>query len=305
MALNLPLIAWGAPDDMTAAPYVNQAGTPTPTAGQADPFGGTAAVLYLDDDAAQIERRGFNYTNKTTGEVVFVEFVKQGSATGCGWIIRDTTAGGIDLVSCQLTWSTLTLSKTTGNGRMIGVIPVGGGWYAVIFTATGCVSGHLHQYMFACTLISAALTGTTYWYRRNAVLLDAPKDATAWESQREGSDEVRGPDGGGDTWITGWDQRFRGEFDRIPPSFRQSPAIVSGWDGLNEFTGIDCGVAAMLAAGRKNTSLIFVPDRSICTVSISSELVLPWQDPPTTDAIWDRRISLELKNPTTLYPLAA
>ena len=189
---------------------------------------------------------------------------------------------------------------------MIGKVSCGGGWYFFLFTVDNVVAVNVNQVNLFASTSAVADTGSTYYYWRNAILFDVPQNPIAWKKPREGTEKVRGPDGGFDTWLTGKDPCFRGEFAWIPSYPRSSPAMVSGWEGQNESIGINCGVQVMLEAGWNAQTLTFVPDRSDCATSIASELVKPFLDEePAPKPNGDRSIILELRsNGTTPYPMA-
>lgn len=313
MALAYPLIAWGTADDISGAGW-SSIGTPIVTGGQADPFGGASAYLLNDDDAVVGEARNKAFVPLASAVQIPI-FVRQGTATIAGWLVYDVTSAGANRGYINLTgWGTGT--PTVVSGGTLGtvsvsvspVISVGGGWYMAIASVTGLVVGN--SYLFYCYPANnngsaGASMGSTYFYVRNSVLFDVPQNPIAWRTPRAGTEKVRGLDGGFDTWLTGKDSKFRGEFAWIPSAPRSSPAIVSGWEGLNESTGINCGVQAMLEAGWNAQSLTFVPDRSDCTTSIASELVKPFdQDEPTMKPNGDRSLILELGSSGTVpYPM--
>jgi hypothetical protein len=84
----------------------------------------------------------------------------------------------------------------------------------------------------------------------------------------------------------------------VPTIPRSTPAIVSGWYGENESTGVNCGVKAMLKAGRDKNSLRFVPDRSVCTTYMDSYLVDPMNGAPDLEPNWDRTFPMTLRGST-------
>jgi hypothetical protein len=308
--LGFPVIAWGAADDISGAGW-SSIGTPVSTPGQTDPFGGTGAVLVNDTDAiGQARNKAFVPRDSV---VTIPLVVRQGTATNGGWACYDATSGGANTVFIDLTgWSggvpTIVIGVKLGamSVTLSSLVSLGGGWYLVLATFTGVVVGNNHLFYCYPSVNSAggaALTGSTYFYVRNLVLLDVPQDPVAWDEPRPGSERQRGPDGGVATWVAGRDYRFKGNLPWVPPVPRSSPAVVSGYQGLSESIGIGCGVAAMLKAGQEAQDLTFVPDRSDCTTLITSELVGPWDDALGGDLHADRSFLLELRNTTTPYPM--
>ena len=98
----------------------------------------------------------------------------------------------------------------------------------------------------------------------------------------------------------GTDYHLAGDIRWIPDSPTDTPAIVSGWYGDNESTGVNCGVAAMLTAGRDKQSLLWVKDRSDCTTYTSGYLVQPMNGRPDLEGNWRRKFGIELRS-TSVY----
>jgi hypothetical protein len=305
MALRFPLIAWGTPDPVGGAGWT-PLGTPSRLTGQPDPFGGTDAVLVGDDDGAAFE--GYYRAGGVArfGRADLEIFVLPGTSSTHLVQVRETVGSTIVGFFRVTTSGTPVFTAGSGTWTTFGATPVGLGFYLLVATLEGLAEGTPLAYEIFPAGASAAATGNATFYLRNAILLDVAKGPRAWATPRAGTERVRGPDGGRDAWVTGWDNRFAADFTLIPPKPRVSPALVSGWDGGNEAVGVNAGVAAMLAEGRKKgLRLTFVPDRSNCAVSIASELMKPWDEAPSPGRIGDRAISLALRNPTTAYPLAA
>lgn len=304
MSLNLPLIAYGTVEDISGALWT-ALGSPTVTTGVSDPFGGTGAVTINDTDSgsAQGRYRGFTVSVNGTNWVGF--FVQAGTAaqSTVGWY--DVTAAAY-LARVSLTWSggVPTAAVYAGSGSVLPPVSLGRGWYFILMSANAVVAANSQRLYVRPAGDTSASTGSATFYWQSAVLLDFPDQPVAWAENREGSARARAPSGAYDSWITGTDYRFRALCPWIPSAPRSAPAIVSGWSGLAPIPGVDCGVAAMLAAGRNATSLRWVPDRSVCTTYIDSELVAPFDPaPPDLGPDGTRRITLELRNITTPYPL--
>jgi hypothetical protein len=307
MSLVYPLIAWGAAEDISAAPWTN-IGVPTVTGGQADPFGGTGAYLIDDNNPAGSEGRARTTGTLAVSRATVFPMARAGTATVSAYILVET-AGFVSKLDVRFTWSggVPTVSIVTGgaNATLHGTIALGGGWYGALVSITGLTAGaaHEHRCYGAVPGASPTAVGTTYWYLRNVVLLEAPKGPVSWDDQREGSEIYDGLDGLADAYLRARDYRFRGDIPLIPTAPRGVPQLMSGWEGANESIGVNAGVEAMLKAGQDARTLVFAPDRSTCAVNISSELVHPIEgDEVTPMPDGSRGITLELRNPTSPYP---
>jgi hypothetical protein len=309
MSLNLPLVAWGAAEAIASAPWTS-INTPIVTAGQIDPFGGTDAVLVEDDNAGASEARVRSVGLLPTGRATVFPMFRAGTATASDFILLETATLTTKL-QIRATWSggVATVSIVTGgaNATLHGGVALGAGWYGALTSIVGLNAAQAHEIRCYGAIPGGTAVGSTYWYLRNCVLLDTPSGPpTAWSQPRDESARTRGPDGGRISILKGRDYRFRGLIPGVPSYARSLPTPLSGWEGLNESIGVNCGVAKMLEAGQAGNPLLWVPDRSLCTSYISSELVAPWQgDVPTTRRNGDRGIALELRNTTTHYPLYA
>ncbi len=303
MALIYPLVAWGSAEDISASPWADSNGTPIVTGGQADPFGGTSAYLIEDDNAAGSEsRRSDVVAVVTAGEVAVAVFAKAGTATVSVVDFRDATAGVVRH-SLDLAWSggVPTPTTRTGAGTILTPISVGSSWYLIIFTATGCVSGNTHEIKLFGAATGTTPTGTTVWYVRNAVLLPPLDQAVASDDPRAGYESVQNPSGVEDAWTVGTDHRIEADIRFVSKMPVDSPLTYSGWDGLNEISGVNVGLGAMLRAGRDKSDLIYVPDRSDCSTFITSKLDQPLQGGVALEEDGTRRVRVVLRNGSTEY----
>lgn len=150
---------------------------------------------------------------------------------------------------------------------------------------------------------SSAAVGTCLFDLRNLVLLDYLDHPISGDVPREGSKWVQSASGVEDAWISGPDYTLSANVRWVPTAPQASPVLVSGWDGRNEATGVNCGVQAMLRAGRQKTTLRYVPDRSACTTYIDSYLQEPMTDLPTLEENRGpfRTFPLKLRNASTPY----
>lgn len=278
MSLRYPLIAWGTADDLSA---YDQFGTCGVTGSVTDPFGGSGAFTLDDTDGA-------NTAYRYKGALVFTQslatigvFAKAGIGTQSIIRLFDDTAGAA-AIRLDLAWSGGVPTVTLTTGTLGVAIACGGGWYFII-GAGGVARGNSHSLELRPATTNAAATGTTSFYVQNMVLLDYLDTAVAYDQPREGSEQVQSPSGVEDAWTVGTDEMLKCNVKAVPADPRSTPAIVSGWYGTNESTGVNCGVKAMLKQGRDKQVLRFVPDRSVCTTYMDSYLVEPMSEAPGVD----------------------
>jgi hypothetical protein len=299
--LLLPLISWGAGTSSSLS-----LSAITRTNGQTDIFGGTEASL-MDDVTVGSE----SYTSRAfapvNSGVQMVHYLIKGG-TAAQTILRTWNQSQVtDNFRATATWTAGVPAVVANIGLLVGVISLGGGWYLVLGLSTSApVAGNNCLWLINPTGLSNPATGTIYVDERPVVLLDYLDEDKAWDNPPPGSVRVRAPSGVVDRWILGGrrDYRFKAVARWIPSVARGVPQIVSGWDGLNEVAGVNCGVRAMLEAGSEGFDLRFVPDRSLCTKYITSDLVEPF-DEETYDFennVGDRKVAFELVNTTTVYP---
>lgn len=293
--LTLPLVAWGTADDLSASPYASL-NTPTVTSGVTDPFGGTGAYTIDDNDAGNAEARRRDLALATDGSHVYAFWAKQGTASASDVQLYDNTAGA---TRCQvrLTWSggVPTTSVVSGSGTIY-TVDCGNSWYLVLVLYGSVVAANTNRVYFYGATSTAASTGTTSYYVRNVVLLSYLDGATTWPEPRNGSAWAEAPSGTEDAWIVGTNWHLAGTVRHIPDTPTDSPETVSGWYGANEATGVNCGVAAMLSAGRDKQTLRWVKDRADCATYVDGYLVEPMRGRPELEPNWRRTFPLELRS---------
>jgi hypothetical protein len=272
-----PLLAWGSADDISA---YSQSGTAAVTSGVTDPFGGTGAYTVEDNDGAAPEYRFKAITYTWNGTQAGVVMAKQGTATTSEFDFFDSTAGS-NRCGVRLTWSggVPTASVYTGSGSILGTVALGAGWYLILATYDNVVAANANRLRLFGGQATATSTGTTSWYVRNVVLLHPLDEVRAYREPRDGSETRQGPSGTEEAWTLGPDHVLAARMRHIPAA-PTSDGPASGWAGLNESTGINCGVEAMLAAGRDKQTLRFVPDRSACTTYVDGYLAEPMRGGP-------------------------
>jgi hypothetical protein len=144
--------------------------TPVLTAGQADPFGGTAAYLVNDDDGAVLERirQTVGFTADATKSISV--FMRAGSSASSRFGIFDNTvATWRHQVNVTWTAGVPTLATNQGSGTLYPVEPYGGGWYRLSIGVVGVVAANTNFFYLMPTLGNAASeTGTTYFFGANA-----------------------------------------------------------------------------------------------------------------------------------------
>lgn len=297
MPLILPVVAWGTASDISAAPWTSS-GTGSATAGQADPFGGTGAVLLNDTDGAVQFARLYSGVVLTSPTVNLCVCWKADTSTGYTVILRDTTASAIRIQdNGTQSGGVPTQSMVTGTGATI--VALGGGWYALRYTATNIVAGNTHRLELYPCANSAAATGTSVFYVRSMVLMDYLDGSVSWSEPREGSAQAQSAGGTEDAWTIGTDEHLRATVRWIPDYQQDTPVAVSGWYGTNEGPGLNMGLKEMLEQGRDKAVLTFVPDRSACSANnVSAYLVEPMRGAPELEANWTRKFTMELRAST-------
>lgn len=280
-AVDLPLVAWGDPDDIST---YTQVGTCTVTGSQADPFGGTGAYLLNDTDAGAVSYR-YAATAPVSGTTVPVEvFIKQGTSTSVTVRLYDTTAGAARFWSL-ITWTAGVPAHSLVNGTGLAFVDVGSGWYLLRGLSETITSGNSHRLELWATDNSASNTGTVSYYVRNHVLLDYVDDYTRYATKRNGYAMVQSGTGVYDAWDVGTNYRRTGTVRWVPRIARDVPTPVSGFVGNNELTCVGCSVQAMVLAGMQMTTMTWVPDRTDCTINQAMYLEAPtWGWSPTHEA---------------------
>jgi hypothetical protein len=294
MLLTPPLIAWGDPDDLSA--YF-QNGTAALTSGVSDPFGGLGAFTLEDNDNAASEYRFKAISYARSGTQVGVVMAKQGTAPVSEYDYFDSTVG-TNRCGIRLTWSggVPTVTIYTGSGTIVGVEPLGGGWYLILVTINGVVAANVNRLRLFGGQATATSTGTTSWYVRNVVLLDYLSPYHAFERPRPGYARAVAPSLARDSWSYGKEYVRRFRLGWVPDQPRGTPqTLVSGWFGDNESVGVNASIQAMLAAGWDQQPLLFVPDRGACSTYWTGYLERPERDwEPAEEPNQDRAVEIEL-----------
>lgn len=290
---TLPMVAWGSAADINAW---SSAGTPIVTTGQSDPFGGTSAVLVNDDSAGAAEGKTTTQANVTGDTCTLLLFAKAGTATASAFQLRDNTAGAYRIQG-NLAWSGGVPTLTCSTGTAIGTASVGGSWYAVLATGTWLTGATAQLEVYGASATASA-TGTTYWYARNAILLDYVDEVVSFPRPRAGSVWGRSMSGVEDAWITGTDRILTGRIRHVPQVASAWPTLKSGWYGENETAGLNCGVASFLTAGRAKTSLLWVPSRAAASSNtVSCYLSAPMdEDRVELEGNGERALRFELRS---------
>ena len=300
-----PMMLWGSVDPVAASPWGSTGGSLTATGSQADPFGGTSAVSLNDTDAAGQSYRYRAATISQNGSPLIGWFLKQGTSTLNILDVYDNTAS-VARHQVNVSWSggTPTLSTRAGAGTLYTPISVGASFWYVRFTADGVLAANVNRIrIFPAN--NSSDTGTVIVYRRSAALLnDAIDNVVNDEDPLEGSEWVEAPSGVLDGWYMGTKYQLALDVGFIPPTDVSTPFNVSGWDGLGEDIGVNCGMAAMLRAGRKRLTLRWVPDRTAVSAYSDCQMLEPMQggvEPERNNGL-QRRFRMKLL--TTTAPFA-
>jgi hypothetical protein len=295
MLQTLPLIAWGDPDAINAAPYASGS-APVVTGGKPDPFGGTGAYE-IDDDAAVNEFRlkGLPATVAALPAWITV-FAKQGTSSESTILLIDQTTA-TSLLRINITWSGGVPSISGLVGSLHQAIAVGNGWYLFVGLSLAVVPANTNQLRLYPTRIGTGTeTGSTLFYMRNVVLLDYLSPYHAFERPRPGYARAVAPSLARDSWSYGKEYVRRFRLGWVPDQPRGTPqTLVSGWFGDNESVGVNASIQAMLAAGWDQQPLLFVPDRGACSTYWTGYLERPERDwEPAEEPNQDRAVEIEL-----------
>lgn len=145
-------------------------GTPTLTGGQSDPFGGTAAYLIEDNDGAAVERVLIAVTFTSDGTKPLALFIKQGTASSItGFLGLWDSTDTVWRHKLNLSWSAAgvpTVTTGVGAGTIYPVEDWGGGWWRVLFTASGVVAANTNLIFILSDLTT--FTGSLYVFGCNA-----------------------------------------------------------------------------------------------------------------------------------------
>lgn len=167
-------------------------GTPVLTAGQADPFGGTRAVLVNDDDGAVVEVIHDVVAFTGDGVKAIGITLKAGTAAVTEFGIFDETALAW-LHRIRATWSggVPTLTTTAGSGTLYTPQLIATGFYAALVLVDGVTAANTNGFYLYPAGTSAASTGTVTAY-----------EALAWDLTTQ---PVLYDSGVVDAWPTGID----------------------------------------------------------------------------------------------------
>lgn len=272
--------------------------TPIVTTGQADPVGGTGAVKIEDDDGAQVEGLISPVFLPLTSEDLWVGvFVKEDTAATTVVRLRDDTAG-ITRVEATLTWSTEILSITFGAGVAYGVATFENGWRYILFSAENIVAGNDHEIrLFPASGSSPAATGASIFYIRNTLIVGEPLDqAVSYSQPRDGSRHLQAASGVEDAWITGRDELLEGGIRWIPTEPQGIPRVSSPWNGAGEVEGINTSFDFWLEEAQCKKTFLWVPNRSLSTVNVSSFLVNPLKGRPGLEQDFTRILPVAFRS---------
>lgn len=285
--LTLPMIAWGDPEDLTV--FTEQGtGTGTLTGGQTDPFGGTDAALIDDTEpgwAVTYYRQGPSHA--LYGDYAIVEvFVKQGTATESAVWLVDRDASDAARGFAIVVWDgAFTYVSGQYEDTVLDFIAMGNGWYVLRMKSNPLVSGNACALWLWGTSNQSTDTGSTYYYIRNHVLLDAVDNYRQYADPREGYSTTEAPSGVREAWDQGTNYRRTMTVRDVPMVSRTNNTVgvsalvqgptTSGFYGANEAVGFNCGIEAMLLEGMAMQPLTWVPDMTDATVSETVYLVSP------------------------------
>lgn len=143
-------------------------GTPIITPGQADPFGGTDAILIEDDDGAGPEGKHTTCVFTGDGTKVVEVVLAPGSMAAPRLAVFDNTAG-VARHDVSVTWNggttPPTVATVTGSGTIFPSIRLAGGLWKIRITATGVVAANTNQLR---VFGGSVATGTFYLAGGNA-----------------------------------------------------------------------------------------------------------------------------------------
>lgn len=305
MSLTYPIIWWGAADDLST---YTQEGTCVVTGGQVDMFNGTTATQLSDGSGATRGGRYKEYTAAYSGWHVATVCVKQ-SGTDPTTAVKIENVTLADQSTVTFAWAAgVPTPSYLGSGAHYAPVALNSGWYAQRLYVQATAGNTMRLHLYPSSTNVADLTAG-YFYVRNVALLDCFGNPVAWEESRPGSLWDQGGSGVEDAWIQGTDYHFSAEIPWVPQIDRDWPVSVSGWNGPLETTGVNCGMAAMLRAGRNREILSLYEDRSTmaggaggaATYGVDSYLVEPMAGAPTLQGDGSRSFRLELRNATKPY----
>lgn len=301
----LSLVAWGTPQDIAAGSGWASSGALTVTGGKTDPFGGTNATELNDTSGAAAQGRLWTTgVSPTRAQHNLIICIKNVSGTLSSVFFHDTLGG--DTIVLSVTWSgsvptVVAQAGSGGTAVVTAVVALGNGWYAVEANHSNWTPGHAVQVqLYPAYQGSVATTGAVQFFMQNMVLLDLLGAPKSFSRPAMGYEAVTAPSSIRDAWkVKAPDEVLRGRASWIPTIARSFPQSVSGWDGVNEATGINTGVKAMLEAGWDMNVLRVATDRSQCTTYNDCYLTQPTEDwEPELEGNADRAVQVELVSQT-------
>ncbi|HEX9239201.1 MAG TPA: hypothetical protein VF910_00925 [Candidatus Bathyarchaeia archaeon] len=157
------------PENFGAASWTVWVGTPTLTAGQADPFGGTAAYQIDDNNAASAEAIQATVAFTADGTKSIAIYLRNGTATKTSFGIYDNTAAAWR-AQVDVTWTAGVPSAAivTGGGTVFPNDVIGSGWYRILIAVNSVVAANSNRFLVYGTDTTNALTGTTFIFGTNA-----------------------------------------------------------------------------------------------------------------------------------------
>lgn len=261
-------------------------GTPVVTAGEADPFGGTAAHLVEDDTAGAAEYVydvPVSYTGN--GQKALSLFIKEGdsaAAGGSALILLDTgVAANRALVTW--TWSAGVPQLTYTTGAKLWTRPWLNGWYRIAVLPTSCTAANAHALRIYPAYTSAQVGDLRIF---GATMQDVATvggyvrthgEALAWDGSAAQAHDLRVP------------------LQKILPAGSIYRAVRESADRrVREVTTVGAGVSEitarirydeapaqlneMIAAGVAGHPLVYVPDNTDLDDAYELELIDPGEN---------------------------
>lgn len=267
MSIVAPAIVFGSAYDLSTG--TDASTTCTVTSGVTDPLGGTGAYTLDDNAAGANEGRYYTFDISANGSATALLFAKQGTATKFMFGIRDQTAA-VYRGLVEYTWSGGAFATISGSATTYTPISVGNSWYLFRLRVPSLLAANTNSLIiFPCGNVTT-LTGTTSFYLRNTVLTPVIDNVLRDSEKKEGYEFTESMSGVVDAWDSGDKYTLNLDIRHIPEVDENTPSQGSGFDGLNELAGVNCGWGAAIRAGRNAGEMLWVPDRSDFTTYTSS-----------------------------------
>jgi len=296
---NYPIIAWGSSEDFSAW---SQVGTCAVTGSAVDPFAGTTtAYLLADDDAGAVESRYKEYTAAYSGYHVWTVCSAYFSASTSAVKFSNETLSYDG--TATYAWAAFEATLTASGNSTVYTPAYLGSFYLQRISVYAKAGNTMRMTIYPSGE-TAADSGGTYYYQSDLTLVGVHDNLISWEEPREGSSWAQSGSGVEDAWIQGTDYRMNVTLPWVPFHDRESPEPVSGWGGPREYNGVNCGVSAMLRAGRNKQTLTWYKTLYAVTGSeyaVPSYLVDPMRGAPELQVNGDRSLTLELRNTSIAY----